>query len=181
MPTMDPTLEELRFPLGRFEMPPDPVAASGAGIERIAALPAELREAVAALSNEQLDTPYRPDGWTLRQVIHHIADSHLNSYLRFKLAATEERPRVRLYDEALWAELEDGRLGPVEASLALLESLHQRWVIFLRSLDADGLSRTFVHPDYGELTVAQNIAIYAWHGRHHLGHITSLSQRRGWV
>ncbi len=181
MSTKEPTLEDLRFPLGRFEMPAEPIAASTDAIERIAALPGELRGAVTGLSDEQLDTAYRPDGWTLRQVVHHIADSHLNSYVRFKLAATEDRPRVLLYDEALWAELEDGCRAPVELSLTLLESLHRRWVLFLRSLDEAGLGRTFVHPDYGELTLAQNVLIYAWHGRHHVAHITGLRHRRGWI
>ncbi len=178
---MEPTREELRFPIGRFEMPADPVAASEAGIGEIAALPAALAEAVEGLTDEQLDTPYRDGGWTLRQVVHHVADSHINSYMRLKLAVTEESPVAKLYDEKLWADLEDARSCPVAVSLTLLDSLHTRWVIFLRSLDTERLARAFVHPDYGEVTVAQNIAMYAWHGRHHVEHIAGLRRRRGWL
>lgn len=173
-------MEELRFPVGRFEFPVDPEAERESLIRQIEETPARLREAIEGLSDKQLDTPYRPDGWTARQVVHHMADSHMNSYTRFKLAVTEELPDVKLYDEKLWAKLEDGKNGPVEVSLALLEALHDRWVRFLRSLDEEQLTRAFRHPDYGEVTVEQNIAMYAWHGRHHVAHITSLRKRRGW-
>ena len=178
---MERPLEEMRFPLGRFQMPADPIAEAEALIAQIEELPTRLQAAVAGLSDEQLDTPYRPDGWTVRQVVHHVADSHLNSYMRFKLAATEEVPDVKLYDEKLWADLSDARQAPVELSLTLLDVLHRRWVLFLRSLEETQLGRGFRHPDYGTLTVAQNIAIYAWHGRHHVEHITGLRRRRGWA
>ena len=173
-------MEDLRFPVGRFELPEDPEAAREALIEQIEQTPTRLRKAIAGLDDAQLDTPYRPDGWTVRQVVHHLADSHMNSYTRFKLAVTEDVPDVKLYDEKLWAELEDGKNAPIEVSLALLEALHDRWVDFLRSLDEAQLARTFRHPDYGEVTVEQNIAMYAWHGRHHVAHITGLRERQGW-
>jgi hypothetical protein len=174
-------MEELRFPIGRFAPPADPAAARPELIAQIEALPAELRRAVAGLDDARLDTPYRPDGWTVRQVVHHVADSHMNGYVRSKLAVTEDEPAVKLYDEKLWAELEDAGTAPVEVSLTLLEALHERWVRFLRSLDDDALARPFLHPDYGRLTVELHLAIYAWHGRHHTAHITRLRQRQGWV
>lgn len=177
---MDATREALRYPLGRFVMPDDPLAACDAGIDRIEQLPGELRAAVEGLSDTRLDTPYRPQGWTSRQVVHHVADSHLNAYVRLKIAATEDRPEVRLYDEVRWAELTDGRESPVAVSLDLVDALHRRWVAFLRSLDAAARARRFVHPGLGELTIAQTVAMYAWHGRHHVEHIASLRRRRGW-
>lgn len=173
-------MEDLRYPLGKFEFPADLAGERASLIEQIEATPTRLREAVEGLDDAQLDTPYRPEGWTVRQVVHHVADSHLNSYTRLKLAVTEDVPQVKLYDEKLWAELEDGQSAPVELSLTLLDALHQRWVRFLRSLGEEELRRTFLHPDFGELTVDQNIAIYAWHGRHHVAHIRQLRERQGW-
>ena len=125
-------------------------------------------------------TPYRPDGWTVRQVVHHVPDSHLNSYCRFKLALTEDEPVIRAYHEDRWAELEEARTAPVEVSLALLESLHRRWVLMLNSLAPSDFQRTFRHPDIGVVSLAQNVCLYAWHGRHHTAHITSLREREGW-
>ncbi len=176
------TEDTLRYPIGRFEWEG---GASGAQIADwiagIAAAPGELRAAVAGLSPEQLDTPYRPGGWTVRQVVHHLPDSHLNSYVRFRLALTEQEPMVKPYDEARWAELDDARTAPTEMSLALLESLHERWVVLLRSLTPEDWQRTFRHPEIGLMTLERNAAMYAWHGRHHIAQITSLRRRMGWI
>ena len=149
-------------------------------IEQIAAAPAKMREAVAGLTREQLETPYRDGGWTLRQVVHHVPDSHLNSYVRFKLALTEESPTIRPYDEARWAELPDSVDTPPETSMQLLESLHDRWVRLLRSMSADDFQRTLNHPENGLMTLDAMVALYAWHGRHHVAHITSTRARNGW-
>ncbi|MEH7748645.1 putative metal-dependent hydrolase, partial [Neobacillus drentensis] len=148
-------------------------------INEIEGLPRLLRDALKDLNNEQLDTPYRSGGWTVRQVIHHLADSHMNAFVRFKLALTEENPVIKPYDETKWAELPDYKL-PIDTSLLLLETLHQRWTNLLRSLTPADMEKTFIHPDSGEVSVGENIGIYAWHGRHHLAHITSLCHRKGW-
>ena len=149
-------------------------------IAEIAAAPARLRDAVAGLSPGQLDTPYRDGGWTVRQVVHHVPDSHLNAYLRWKWALTEDAPAIKTSDEARWAELPDTAATPVEVSLVLLESLHRRWVVLLREMTADGFRRVLVHPDHGLLTLDQMLALYAWHGRHHVAHVTALRRRMGW-
>jgi uncharacterized damage-inducible protein DinB len=149
-------------------------------IDEIAEAPGKLRAAVEGLSAEQLDTPYRPDGWTVRQVVHHVPDSHLNSYCRFKLALTEDEPAIKAYQEDRWAELDDSRATPIEVSLALLESLHLRWVTLMKSLAPDEFNRTFRHPEIGVVSLAKNACLYAWHGRHHTAHITSLRDRMGW-
>ncbi len=143
-------------------------------------MPANLRAAVAGLNEEQLATPYRPGGWTVRQVVHHVPDSHMNSYMRFKLAMTEEQPQIRIYHEERWAELEDGRNGPLEISLNLLDWLHQRWVLFLRSLTEDDFKKTFQHPEWGLVPLDKAVGLYAWHGKHHVAHITALRERNGW-
>lgn len=148
-------------------------------IKEIEDLPQRLHETVIELNDKELDTPYREGGWSVRQVVHHIADSHMNAYVRMKLALTEEKPTIKPYDEGKWAELIDYSL-PVEISLKLLESLHQRWVYLLRNLNQEELARTFIHPDLGEVSVRKNIGLYAWHGKHHLAHITSLCRRMGW-
>ena len=150
-------------------------------IEVIAAAPQRLRQAVSGLDETQLETPYRDGGWTVRQVVHHVPESHMNAYVRFKLALTEETPTIRPYDESRWAQTEDVRLTPIEVSLALLDSLHARWVPLLRALRPDDFRRTFRHPDHpGELTVDWLVAMYEWHSRHHVAHITSLRERMGW-
>ncbi|MBW8878892.1 MAG: putative metal-dependent hydrolase [Acidobacteria bacterium] len=173
--------EDLRYPVGKLqEEGPLGAARRLELIEQIAETPERLRAAVHGLSHQQLDTPYRPGGWTVRQVIHHVPDSHLNAYVRFKLALTEETPTVKLYAEALWAALPDtGRTAP-EVSLTLLDALHKRWVILLRALDDEGFARTLQHPEKGLLTLDQMLALYAWHGRHHVAHVTSLREREGW-
>jgi hypothetical protein len=172
---------DLRYPVGPFEfegtLSPEQRQVL---IDQIAATPEKMRAAVAGLAEEQLDTPYRPGGWTVRQVVHHVPDSHINSYVRFKLALTEEHPTIRAYDENLWANTDDARTAPVEISLELLEALHRRWVLFLRSFDDKDFARTFHHPELGTVSVDKNVALYAWHGRHHVAHITSLRERNGW-
>ncbi|MCP3760921.1 bacillithiol transferase BstA [Domibacillus sp. A3M-37] len=169
-----------QFPIGPFEWT-DAVTERVAAewIKEIEELPALLRRTVESLTNEQLDTPYRNGGWTVRQLVHHVADSHMNAYIRFKLALTEELPVIKPYDEAAWAELPDSSM-PVDVSLVLLESLHKRWTRLLSELQTGDLEKTFIHPDSGEVTVGENIGMYAWHGRHHLAHITSLCDRNGW-
>ena len=150
-------------------------------IGQIAAAPAHMREAVRGLSGEQLDTPYRDGGWSVRQVVHHVPDSHLNAYIRMKFALTENAPQIKPYDEAEWAKLADSRVTPVETSLTLLESLHERWVGLMRSLRVEDFARTLRHPEHeGILTLDWLIAMYAWHGRHHVAHITTLRERNGW-
>jgi hypothetical protein len=139
-----------------------------------------LRAAVAGLTPEQLDTPYRPDGWSVRQVVHHVPESHMNAYIRFKLALTEDEPVVKPYDEAAWAKLPDISGTPIETSLTLLDALHDRWVRVLRLLDDTAFKRTFRHPEIGVITLEKNLALYAWHGKHHVAHITSLRDRMGW-
>ncbi|SET91111.1 YfiT family bacillithiol transferase [Paenibacillus sp. NFR01] len=171
---------DLRYPIGPFQFDGEMTGSVASDwIDEIAALPGLLREAVADLDQDQLDTPYRPEGWTVRQVIHHVADSHMNAYTRFKLALTEERPTIKPYNETKWAELPDYQL-PVETSLVLLESLHERWTRVLRALTPDDMEKTFIHPESGEVPLGRNIGIYAWHGKHHLAHITSLRDRMGW-
>ena len=174
-------LEQLRYPISRFQARAGLSSAERAAlIDDIAGLPAALRAAVAGLTGEQLETPYRPGDWTVRQVVHHVADSHMNSYVRFKLAVTETEPTIKPYDEAAWAELDDATGEDIEVSLALLESLHRRWTRFLRSLRDEQLERVFIHPDLGRVTLDEAVQHYAWHGRHHLAHITRLRERMGW-
>lgn len=175
-------LEDMRYPVGRFAAPAQiSLARVKAWIDELERLPAALRSVVEVLTPEQLETRYRPDGWRVRQVVHHLADSHLNSFVRFKWALTEERPTIKAYLEERWAELPDARDVPVEVSLRLLEALHERWVGLLRGLDAADWRREFVHPDSGPVRLDTNVGIYAWHGRHHLAHITHLVEREGWA
>ncbi len=172
---------DLQYPIGRFEW-------RGASsdddrnryIVEIDQAPRRLRAAVAGLTDAQLDTPYRPGGWTVRQVVHHVPDSHMNSYVRFRLALTEDAPTIKPYDESRWAELSDARTAPIEISLALLESLHARWVLLLRNLKPSDFAQEFRHPELGTVSLDRNLALYAWHGRHHVAHITSLKERMGW-
>lgn len=174
-------MTDLRFPIGRFKMDEDVNEDQRPRlIDEIAETPARLRAVVSGLSPEQLDTPYRPDGWTVRQVVHHLPDSHLNSYIRFRLALTEDEPMIKPYHEDKWAELYDARTAPVELSLALLESLHERWVVLLKSLTSADWARAFKHPEMGTVPLAKNVGLYAWHGKHHVAHIASLRERMGW-
>jgi hypothetical protein len=175
-------MTDLSYPIGRF-----PYAGENTeerrrtSIDRIENAPARLRAAVEGLNVEQLDTPYRPGGWTVRQVVHHVPDSHIHSYCRFRLALTEETPGVKGYDQERWAGLFDSRTAPVEVSLALLEALHRRWVITLRSMTPADFARTFLHSELGPVTLDRNLALYAWHGDHHVAHITALRARMGWT
>jgi hypothetical protein len=175
-------MTDLRYPVGPFAIPRDVTAADRARyIEQIAAAPAELRRAVLGLTDAQLDTPYRDGGWTVRQVVHHVPDSHVNAYVRMKLGLTEERPRVKPYDQDAWIATPDVRATPVAVSLALLEALHDRWVRLLRGLEPQDFRRTIDHPDWRDpMTLDTVLAHYAWHGRHHVAHITGLRARRGW-
>ena len=171
---------DLRYPIGEFS-PLDPVEREqvDAWVDDIAALPADLRRTVSALSDGQLDTPYRPAGWTVRQVVHHLPDSHMNSLVRFKWALTEDRPTIKAYDEKGWAVLPDSR-EPIAGALDLLDALHHRWVSLLRGLSRAQLQREFVHPESGPATLAITVGSYAWHGRHHLAHIERLIERESW-
>lgn len=174
-------LEDLRFPIGRFEprIPePDEVRAA---IDSIESLPSALRRAVDGLDAHQMATRYRPEGWTLRQVVHHIADSHVNSWCRFRLALTEDTPTIRGYFEDRWATLADADDERIELSLSLIDALHRRWVVLLRSLGRDELAREFFHPEHdAHFRVDTNVLMYAWHGEHHVAHVTSLREREGW-
>jgi hypothetical protein len=172
-----------RYPIGRFERPTTSLTAAqrAAAIDTIAKAPAELRAAVRGLNDSQLDTPYRDGGWTVRQVVHHVPDSHLNAYVRFKLALTEDTPTIKPYDEAKWAELEDGRSALVDESLTLLESLHLRWVYLLRRMQPADFSRVLTHPDWkGPMSLDVLLALYSWHSRHHVAHITELKKKKKW-
>ena len=173
--------QDLRYPIGKFERPETITESQRrAFIDVIAEAPLHLVSAVAHLTPAQLDTPYRPGGWTVRQLAHHIPDSHMNAYVRFKLALTESEPTIKPYEEARWAELGDVATTPVGTSLALLENLHKRWVALLRSLTSADWARKFRHPELGAMSLDQNLALYAWHGKHHVAHITALRERNGW-
>jgi hypothetical protein len=165
-------MTDARYPIGRFAWPKQVTAEERAAmLERVAAVPGNLRALVSGLTDQQLDTPYREGGWTVRQVVHHIPDSHMNSYVRFKLALTEVEPTIKPYDEAAWALLGDTAETPVSTSLVLLETLHARWVILLRGLTEQQWARTMRHPEHGLLRLDQVLALYAWHGDHHVAHV----------
>ncbi|HXX00484.1 MAG TPA: bacillithiol transferase BstA [Candidatus Acidoferrales bacterium] len=169
------------YPVGKFTYSgPLTETQRQEAISAIAETPANLRAAVKGLSDAQLDTPYREGGWTVRQVVHHVPDSHLNSYIRFKLALTEDEPTIKPYFEDRWADLADTKATPIEVSLTLLESLHDRWVRLLRSLKPEDWKRAFRHPELGAMTLEKTLALYQWHGRHHVAHITELRKQRGW-
>jgi len=174
-------MTDLRYPIGKFTYQgPLPEDQKQKFIADIAQAPANLRAAVKGLSNQQLNTPYRPEGWSVRQVTHHVPDSHLNAYVRFKLALTEDEPTIKPYAEDRWAQLADTQTTPVEVSLTLLDSLHARWVQLLRSLQTEDWKRSFRHPELGLVSLEKNLALYSWHSRHHVAHITSLRERSGW-
>ena len=170
-----------RYPIGKFDK--NIIVTSemrNEFINTIEELSAELRKEVEPLNDEQLNTSYREGGWTVRQVVHHLPDSHLNSYVRFKLALTEDNPKIKTYEEHLWAELKDSFETPINVSLTLLESLHARWAILLRSLTDEEFSKTIQHPEWGNISLNTMLAMYAWHCKHHLAHITELKKRMGW-
>ena len=168
-------MDDLRYPIGQFAFPESTTAQQRKEwIREIAEAPTKLQSAIAGLTEKQLDTPYRPGGWTVRQVVHHLPESHLNSYVRFKLALTEDAPAIKPYDEARWAETPDVAATPIEVSLNLLESLHQRWVRLLEFMTGADFTRSFRHPEIGLVRLDRNLALYAWHGKHHVAHITSL-------
>jgi len=173
---MDP-----RYPIGNFRQPLEVTSQMRQqAMDVIAETPALLRAAASGLTATQLDTPYRQGGWTVRQVVHHMPDSHLNAYIRLRLALTEDQPTIKTYEENLWAQLPDAKTAPIEISLVLLEALHDRWVRLLRSLTADQFARVFVHPEHGPRTVDWLLFLYAWHGRHHVAHITELRKQKSW-
>lgn len=175
-------MDDVRYPIGKFNyagIATEPDLHTWIG--QISEAPGKLRAAVHGFSAEQLETPYRPEGWTVRQVVHHLPDSHLNSYVRFRLALTEENPMIKPYREDRWAELSDARSAPIEISLDLLESLHHRWTLLLGSLSSAEMRRSFQHPENGLMTLEKTIALYAWHGRHHVAQITALKSRMGWI
>ena len=173
-------MEDLRYPIGKFHYEVGTAEQRSRRVAEIARTPLLLRSAVAGLSTVQMETPYRPGGWTVRQVVHHVPESHMNAYIRFKLALTENEPAIKPYQEALWAEREDTRATPAEISLALLDALHQRWDFLLTTIKPEEWSRSFKHPELGLVSLDQSLALYAWHGRHHVGHITALRERMGW-
>jgi hypothetical protein len=174
-------MKDVRYPIGRFAQDPNPTPETrNRHIEQIAGLPSKMRQAVTSLTEKQLDTPYREGGWTIRQVVHHVADSHMNAYIRFKWALTENASIIKAYDETSWAELKDSQLTPAEVSLALLESLHARWTVLLKSLNAEDFQRTFTHPDSGPHDLNWLLDLYSWHGNHHVAHITGLRERMKW-
>lgn len=174
-------MSDLRYPIGPFVAPPRISASERITlIDQLAACPAELRRAISGLAEAQLDTPYRPGGWTVRQVVHHVPDSHLNAYVRMKLALTEDEPTIRTYEEARWAELPEARTASPEVSLALLEALHARWTLLLRSLEPPQFARAYLHPENGRMPLDTALAMYAWHSRHHVAHVAALRSREGW-
>lgn len=171
-----------RYPIGRFRLEPErpsPDTLRGY-VAAVAETPSRLREAVDGMDDARLDTPYREGGWTVRQLVHHLPDSHVNAYVRMKLGLTEDHPAIKTYDEAAWASLSDTRDTAPEVSLALLDALHARWVTLLRALDDAQWARTVRHPDWGVVRMDQLAALYAWHGRHHVAHVTRLRERMGW-
>lgn len=173
--------EDLRYPIGRFEPRENPTSDDIQDwIEDIEALPRMLREAVEDLSEEQLDTPYRPGGWMLRQIVHHLGDAHLNAYVRFKLALTEDQPTVKPYEESLWAEMADYRQVPVETSLALIDAVHAKWLAVLRAMAPEDFKRQFMHPVSGPTPLSRALDLYSWHGRHHLAQVTTTIERNRW-
>ena len=174
-------MPDLQYPIGKLERKTQLTEEERKTlIQHIAETPSLLRKAVTGLTDGQLDTEYRPGGWTVRQVVHHVPDSHMNAYIRVKLALTESQPPVKPYNEKLWAELFDVKAAPIESSLKLLESLHDRWVLLLRSLVPGDFARTLMHPEQGVITIDSIVNIYGWHGRHHVAHITSLRDRMRW-
>jgi uncharacterized damage-inducible protein DinB len=180
--TTQAAIPELQYPIGKPTLPTAPLtdAERKQAIETIAELPVRVRAAVAELTHEQLDTPYRPGGWTVRQVVHHLADSHMNAFVRFKLALTEAEPTIKPYSEKAWAEMPEARTAPIDPSLHMIDGLHERWTILLQEMKPADFARTFRHPERGVMTLDTTVALYAWHCKHHVAHITGLRKRMGW-
>src|SRR3954464_4008925 len=178
---MEMQIEELRYPVGKFQRK-ESISASerSAMIQGVAQTPAKLRGAVKGLSPAQLATPYRPEGWTVLQLVHHVADSHANAYIRFKLALTENEPTIKTYDEKKWAELEDSRTTPVEVSLAMTDAVHHRWNLLMMATKPADFARTLRHPEMGPMNLDALLQLYYWHGQHHVAHITKLRERSHW-
>jgi len=175
------TITELKYPVGKLTFDADVTQDKRrAWIRQIADAPDALHAAISGLGDPQLDTPYRPGGWTVRQVVHHVPDSHMNAYVRFKWALTEDNPTIKAYDEAAWATVADTARTDPDVSLALLDALHRRWVVLLEALEPEDFGRPLTHPDNGPMTLDRLLQIYAWHGRHHVAHITELRKRQGW-
>ncbi len=173
--------DTLRYPIGKFEFQPEHAERQRSGwVVEIARLPGDLETVLNGLDDEKLDTPYRPEGWTVRQLVHHLADSHVNAYVRFRLALTEDNPTIKAYDEKRWAELHDSLTVPVNPSLQLLNGLHSRWATLLRHLTPEEFQRTLVHPQSGPGTIERYTGLYAWHGLHHVAHIRNLREQKGW-
>lgn len=173
-------MEALRYPIDKFKFQPTyDVEDIHGWIDEISAAPAGLRTSIKDLTLEQLNLPYRPDGWRVREVVHHLADAHMNAYIRFKLALTETNPVIKPFQEQLWTLLSDYDSVPTDVSVSLLEALHIRWTAFLRAMTLADFERTFQHPESGEMTLAKALQLYAWHGRHHIAHITMLRERTG--
>jgi len=166
-------LDPMRYPVGPMPRRKEPLdrATRQQFIDALEQTPARFRSLVAGRADAQLDTPYRPGGWTVRQVVHHVPDSHMNAYIRMKLAVTEDTPAIKTYEESRWAELPEAKSGPVEMSLALLEALHRRWVAFLRGLPDADFAKSFVHPEWGRVTIDESLGMYEWHCRHHAAHV----------
>ena len=175
-------MEDIRFPIGKFQRTEGPNTPEERKklIDTIADAPEKLKQALTGLNGKQLDTPYREGGWTIRQVTHHLADSHMNAYVRYKLALTEDNPTIKPYNEAAWADLADGRVTPIDVSLALVDNLHARWVVLLRSMKDKDWERTLTHPEMGLMSLDMMLGMYAWHGAHHVAHITELRKRNQW-
>lgn len=176
------TVQQLRFPIGEYQKPEfltkEIIQSYISDIENF---PARLRKEVIHLTDEQLDTPYRPEGWTIRQVVNHCSDSHMNSLTRFKLALTEDKPTIKPYYEERWAELADSKTMPIEPALSMLDGIHIRWTVLLKSLTESEMKRGFIHPEHGrEFRLDENIGVYAWHCNHHLAHITTLKKSKNW-
>lgn len=180
-PSDEIEIQHLKYPTGRYDPPPAiDVEQRATWIRQLEALPAALREAVADLTQEHLNTPYREGGWTVRQMVHHYPDSHMNAYVRFRLALTEDSPTIKPYAEAVWAELPDAKSSPISPSLSLLEALHERWVLLLRSLSEVDFNRTFRHPELGVMSLNRTLGLYAWHSGHHVAQIRNFRMRKGW-
>ncbi|MGH8542608.1 MAG: YfiT family bacillithiol transferase [Gammaproteobacteria bacterium] len=174
-------MSDLRYPIGKHTAIASLTPAERAErIAQIAAAPALFRRAVTGLSDAQLDTPYRPGGWTVRQLAHHLPDSHMNAYVRFKLGLTEDTPAIKTYEEKRWAATPEARTAPIAMSLDLLTALHERWVALLNGMTAEEFGRAIAHPEWGRPTLDSMLALYAWHGRHHTAHVTALRDREGW-